>query len=110
MNIRRERRESHIGKGGVTRLMNKPFHIDLEQAREVLAPMGFELTARQVKRSSDMDAHLQRSLCKSDQDADAGYQTVRRNDTGAKADRREHLLHGHAPLPARPTRILAVGG
>ena len=36
--------------------------IDLEQAREVLAGMGIELTARQMKRAADKDALGQRKL------------------------------------------------
>ena len=39
-----------------------PHYIDLEQARQVLADMGVELTARQIKRAADTDAHGQRKL------------------------------------------------
>lgn len=39
-----------------------PKYIDLKQARQVLADMGVELTARQVKRAADPDAHGQRKL------------------------------------------------
>ena len=42
--------------------MNEPCFINLEQARQVLADMGFELTPRQMKRASEMDAHGQRKL------------------------------------------------
>lgn len=42
--------------------MNKPYYIDLEQARQVLAGMGVELTPRQMKRAADTDAHGQRKL------------------------------------------------
>ena len=42
--------------------MKHPCYIDLEQARAVLAEMGVELTARQMKRSSDMDAQGRRKL------------------------------------------------
>ena len=42
--------------------MRKPCYIDLEQAREVLAEMGVELTARQMKRASDTDAQGRRKL------------------------------------------------
>lgn len=36
--------------------------IDLEEAREVLADMGIELSARQMKRAAEMDAHGRRKL------------------------------------------------
>jgi hypothetical protein len=39
-----------------------PHYINLEQARQVLADMGVELTARQIKRAADPDAHGQRKL------------------------------------------------
>lgn len=42
--------------------MKKPCYIDLEQAREVLAEMGVELTERQMRRAADMDAHGRRKL------------------------------------------------
>ena len=42
--------------------MTKPCYIDLEQARQVLAEMGVELTARQMKRAAELDPHGQRKL------------------------------------------------
>lgn len=42
--------------------MTKPCYIDLEQARQVLAEMGVELTARQMKRAAETDAHGKRKL------------------------------------------------
>lgn len=42
--------------------MNKPCYIDLEQARKVLAEMGVELTARQIKRAAETNAHGRRKL------------------------------------------------
>ena len=36
--------------------------IDLEEARDVLADMGIELSARQMKRAAEMDAHGRRKL------------------------------------------------
>lgn len=39
-----------------------PHYINIEQARQVLAEMGVELTVRQVKRAADPDAHGQRKL------------------------------------------------
>lgn len=39
-----------------------PHYINLEQARQVLAEMGVDLTTRQVKRAADPDAHGQRKL------------------------------------------------
>ncbi len=42
--------------------MKQPCYIDLEQARQVLAGMGVELTPRQMKRAADTDAHGQRKL------------------------------------------------
>jgi hypothetical protein len=42
--------------------MNEPCFINLEQARQVLAGMGVELTSRQMKRASEMDAHGKRKL------------------------------------------------
>ena len=43
-------------------MMTTPFYIDLEQARQVLADMGIELNARQMKRAADKDAHGRRKL------------------------------------------------
>lgn len=37
--------------------MASPRYIDLEQARKVLAEMGVELTARQMKRAAETDAN-----------------------------------------------------
>jgi hypothetical protein len=34
-----------------------PHYLDLHQAREVLAEMGVELNARQMKRAADKDSH-----------------------------------------------------
>ena len=42
--------------------MTKPCYIDLEQARKVLAEMGVELTARQIKRAAETNAHGRRKL------------------------------------------------
>lgn len=43
-------------------MMRQPCYINLEQARKVLAGMGVELTQRQIKRASEMDAHGIRKL------------------------------------------------
>lgn len=42
--------------------MKQPCYIDLEQARQVLAEMGVELTQRQMKRASEKDIHGRRRL------------------------------------------------
>lgn len=42
--------------------MTPPFYIDLDQAREVLAEMGVELSERQMKRAAEMDAKGRRKL------------------------------------------------
>ncbi len=42
--------------------MKIPHYIGLEQARQVLAEMGVELNARQIKRAADKDATGQRRL------------------------------------------------
>jgi hypothetical protein len=42
--------------------MKQPCYIDLEQARKVLAEMGVELNARQMKRAADKNAHGRRKL------------------------------------------------
>ena len=42
--------------------MKQPCYIDLEQARQVLAEMGVELNARQMKRAADKDASGRRKL------------------------------------------------
>jgi hypothetical protein len=39
-----------------------PQYLDLEQAREVLAEMGVELNARQMKRAADRDPSGKRKL------------------------------------------------
>lgn len=39
-----------------------PCYIGLEQARQVLAEIGVELTPRQMKRAADRDAHGNRKL------------------------------------------------
>lgn len=42
--------------------MTRPFYIDLDQAREVLAEMGVELSERQIKRAAEMNAQGRRKL------------------------------------------------
>ena len=42
--------------------MKIPHYIGLEQARQVLAELGVELNARQMKRAADKDASGQRRL------------------------------------------------
>ncbi len=42
--------------------LDKPFYIDLEQARQVLAEMGVELNERQMKRAAETDVHERRKL------------------------------------------------
>ncbi|MEZ5551551.1 MAG: hypothetical protein R3E82_11720 [Pseudomonadales bacterium] len=42
--------------------MSKPFFIDLNQAREVLAEIGIDLNERQMKRAAEKDAMGQRKL------------------------------------------------
>lgn len=42
--------------------MKQPFFIDLEQARQVLAEMGVELSPRQMKRAAETDALGRRKL------------------------------------------------
>ena len=42
--------------------MKMPCYINLEQARQVLAEMGVELSSRQIKRASEPDAHGKRKL------------------------------------------------
>ena len=42
--------------------MQRPCYIDLDQARQVLAELGVELTARQIKRAAEPDAQGQRKL------------------------------------------------
>lgn len=42
--------------------MTAPFYLDMDQAREVLAEMGVELSERQIKRAAEMDAHGKRKL------------------------------------------------
>ncbi len=42
--------------------MTPPFYIDLDQAREVLAEIGVELSERQMKRAAEMDAKGRRKL------------------------------------------------
>jgi hypothetical protein len=39
-----------------------PCYIDVQQAREVLAEMGVELTLRQIRRATDKDAAGHRKL------------------------------------------------
>jgi hypothetical protein len=40
----------------------KPFYLDLEQARSVLAEMGVELNERQMKRAAEADLDGRRKL------------------------------------------------
>lgn len=42
--------------------MRVPFYIGLDEARAALAEIGIELSARQMKRAADPDAHGQRKL------------------------------------------------
>ncbi len=49
-------------EGGEKGPMTRPCYIDLEQAREILAAMGVELTPRQMKRASEPDAYGRRKL------------------------------------------------
>ena len=42
--------------------MNKPFYMDLSQARELLAQMGVELNERQMKRAAEADSEGRRKL------------------------------------------------
>ncbi len=49
-------------EGGERRPMTRPCYIDLEQAREILAAMGVELTPRQMKRAAEPDACGRRKL------------------------------------------------
>jgi hypothetical protein len=39
-----------------------PYYIRIDEARAVLAEIGIELTARQIKRAADPDAHGRRKL------------------------------------------------
>lgn len=53
-----------LGKPQVVKcpMSTKPFYIDLEQARSVLAEMGVELTERQIKRAAETDGQGRRKL------------------------------------------------
>jgi hypothetical protein len=42
--------------------MTTPYYIGLGEARNLLAGMGITLTARQMKRAADLDAHGHRKL------------------------------------------------
>ena len=42
--------------------MKQPCYIGLEEARQVLAGMGVQLTKRQMQRAADMDALGRRKL------------------------------------------------
>ena len=42
--------------------MKQPCYLGLEDARQVLAGMGVNLTKRQMQRAADMDAHGRRKL------------------------------------------------
>lgn len=61
---RQERRDDPQPQSGGKRGFsgNGPHYLDLEEARQLLAEMNVHLTRRQIKRSSDMDAHGKRKL------------------------------------------------
>ncbi len=42
--------------------MTGPHYVGLEEARQILAQMGVELNARQMKRAADKDAQGRRKL------------------------------------------------
>jgi hypothetical protein len=42
--------------------MKQPCYLDLEEARQVLAGMGIELTERQMQRAAEQDAQGRRKL------------------------------------------------
>ena len=42
--------------------MTQPCYLNLDQARQVLAEMGVELTERQMKRAADQDAYGRRKM------------------------------------------------
>ena len=42
--------------------MNKPCYLDIEQARQVLAELGVEVSSRQMKRAADTNAAGRRRL------------------------------------------------
>lgn len=42
--------------------MDSPCYISLQQARNVLADMGLELSERQIKRAAETDIHGRRKL------------------------------------------------
>jgi hypothetical protein len=42
--------------------MKQPCYLDLEEARQVLAGMGIELTERQIQRAAEQDAQGRRKL------------------------------------------------
>ena len=43
-------------------MSTKPFYIDLQEARAVLAEMGVQLSDRQIKRAAETDAQGRRKL------------------------------------------------
>lgn len=65
-NGRRDRRDDGPPKGSPSGMRafgsQRPHYLDLEEARQLLAEMNVRLTPRQIKRSSDMDAHGRRKL------------------------------------------------
>jgi hypothetical protein len=38
-------------------MIRQPYYIDLEEARQVLAQMGVQLTLRQIQRAAEQDGH-----------------------------------------------------
>jgi len=46
----------------VTEADKRPHYLDFKEARQLLAEMNIHLTQRQIKRSSDKDAHGKRKL------------------------------------------------
>jgi hypothetical protein len=50
------------GDNSRTAPMLSPRYVDLNDAREILAEMGVELTRRQMKRAADKDVHGRRKL------------------------------------------------
>lgn len=42
--------------------MGKPYFVDLEEARNLLADIGVHLNERQIKRAAEPDVHGQRKL------------------------------------------------
>jgi len=42
--------------------MKQPYYVSLEEARQILAQLGIDLTARQMKRATDKDSEGRRKL------------------------------------------------